>query len=80
MQKNSVLALNGKLKLAQQNGYKTALFTGVNVQVVNGLGKTDIINGLGNLIVGYNAPREGSYELFEVCSNVVTETASDRRF
>ena len=68
VQKNSVLALNGRLKLTQHNGYKTALFTGVNVQVVNGLGKTDTLNGLGNLIVGYNAPREGAYELWEVCS------------
>lgn len=57
VKKNTVLELNGKLKLSKQNGYATALFTGVNVQVVNGLGKTDSINGLGNLIVGYSEPR-----------------------
>lgn len=33
---------------------KTLRFSGVNVQVVNGLGSTDTINGAGNLIVGYN--------------------------
>ena len=30
------------------------LFSGTNVQVVNGMGRTTRINGLGNLIVGYN--------------------------
>ncbi len=33
---------------------KTIRVTGVNVQIVNGLGNTDSTNGLGNLIVGYN--------------------------
>jgi hypothetical protein len=47
---NSVLALNGVLTLSGS----TALFSGVNVQIVNGLGSTQTINGLGNLIVGYN--------------------------
>ncbi len=32
-------------------------FSGVNVQIVNGIGSTGSINGLGNLIVGYDAPR-----------------------
>ena len=32
----------------------TTLFSGTNVQVVNGLGSTILTNGLGNLIVGYN--------------------------
>ena len=32
----------------------TTLFSGTNVQVVNGMGGTQTINGLGNLIVGYN--------------------------
>lgn len=47
---NSVLALDQILFL--QNG--DAVFKGVNVQVVNGLGKTDSTNGKGNLILGYN--------------------------
>ncbi|MCH7945350.1 MAG: hypothetical protein IIC73_04955, partial [Armatimonadetes bacterium] len=32
----------------------TTLFSGTNVQVVNGMGGTETTNGLGNLIVGYN--------------------------
>ncbi|HOP46638.1 MAG TPA: hypothetical protein PK874_03155 [Desulfobacteraceae bacterium] len=34
------------------------VFTGVNVQIVNGAGTTDSANGTGNLIVGYNELRE----------------------
>ena len=36
------------------NGNQTVRFTGVNLQVVNGLGNTDSANGTGNLIVGYD--------------------------
>ncbi len=37
----------------------TVVFNGVNVQIVNGTGSTsEEINGLGNLIVGYNKPRD----------------------
>ncbi|MBI4603279.1 MAG: hypothetical protein HY721_15100 [Planctomycetes bacterium] len=32
---------------------RTVLFTGVNVQIVTGLGRTETTNGVGNLIVGY---------------------------
>jgi hypothetical protein len=32
----------------------TLLFTGMNLQVVNGSGQTEETNGLGNIIVGYN--------------------------
>jgi hypothetical protein len=32
--------------------------TGVNLRLLNGLGSTDTTNGLGNLIVGYNEPRD----------------------
>jgi hypothetical protein len=32
--------------------------TGVNLRLLNGLGATDTTNGLGNLIVGYNEPRD----------------------
>lgn len=53
IENNSVLALDG---LLSYNGRTmTALFQGVNVQVTNGSGSTSHINGLGNLIVGYNA-------------------------
>jgi hypothetical protein len=36
------------------NMIDTVRFTGCNVQVVNGLGETESVNGAGNLIVGYN--------------------------
>ncbi len=37
-------------------------FTGVNLQLVNGTGRTDTINGLGNLIIGYDLARDdGTY-------------------
>jgi len=56
VQGNSVLDLDGKLGLGTDpaTGQPTAIFSAVNVQVVNGTGNTTTINGLGNLIVGYN--------------------------
>ena len=38
-------------------------FDGCNVHVRNGAGITDSINGLGNLIVGYNRDRAGRFEI-----------------
>jgi hypothetical protein len=64
LRSNSVFDLNGYLTFDISNGYPTALFRGVNVQVVNGLGETQTVNGTGNLIVGYNRPAAGDY----VCS------------
>ncbi|MGC9323289.1 MAG: hypothetical protein ACP5G0_00940 [Desulfomonilia bacterium] len=40
------------------NGYAAITFSGVNVHIVSGSGSTDgVVNGLGNLIVGYNELR-----------------------
>lgn len=64
VQNNTVLDLDGLLTLDGTGGRSVARFQGVNVQVVNGLGQTDSINGLGNLIVGYDEVLEGS----SVCS------------
>ncbi|MCC7547997.1 MAG: hypothetical protein IT532_09540 [Burkholderiales bacterium] len=61
---NSILDLNGYLTFENSSGYPTAVFRGVNVQVVNGTGDTQTANGVGNLIVGYNRAREGT----PVCS------------
>lgn len=62
LQQNSVLALDGKLTLAIPDGRPTALFTGLNVQIVNGTGQTyGAPNGVGNLLIGYDAVRE-SYD------------------
>lgn len=59
LQTNSVLTLDGALKMDTHNGLPVARFTGVNVQIVNGVGTTvtDPPDGLGNLIVGYDEPR-----------------------
>jgi hypothetical protein len=58
---NTVLDLNGYVTFEIANGYPTALFRGVNVQIVNGTGDTQSVNGMGNLIVGYNRPGNGSF-------------------
>jgi len=55
IESNTVLALDGYLMLSTNNGYDTAEFTDINVQINNNSGSTDgAINGLGNLIIGYN--------------------------
>lgn len=56
LQSNSVLELDGMLTLDTSSGYATAVLSGANLQVVNGEGVTESINGLGNIFVGYNAP------------------------
>src|SRR5580658_5126953 len=40
------------------DGKPTVQFSGVNVQVVNGEGKTNLVNGEGNLMVGYDENTE----------------------
>jgi hypothetical protein len=72
---NSILDLNGYLTLDLSSGYPTALFQGINVQVVNGTGTTHSVNGLGNLIVGYNRPRTAS----PICSIGAYSNAADCR-
>ena len=70
---NSVLALDGKLALGLDR--QTALFTGVNIQITNGTGGTQTINGVGNLIIGYDEPNGtiniagNSYSALNACSN-----------
>ncbi|NCT69291.1 MAG: hypothetical protein GXC76_16805 [Rhodanobacteraceae bacterium] len=63
VQNSSVMALAPYLELVlvpepsnPAVSYRTARFSGINLQVVNGLGNTETRNGLGNLIVGYNEP------------------------
>lgn len=55
VENNSVLQLDGVLRRQHIHGRDTALFSGVNVQVVNGEGASGApANGVGNVIVGYN--------------------------
>lgn len=54
---NAVIDLQNKLasvSVETINDYPTVRFTGVNLQVVNGLDSTDSANGTGNIIAGYN--------------------------
>jgi hypothetical protein len=42
------------------DGKSTIKFSGVNVQIVNGEGKTATVNGEGNLVIGYNEGPEAT--------------------
>jgi hypothetical protein len=46
--------------------------SGVNVQIVNGLGSTETQNGLGNLVVGYNEPRGDGTDSRMGSHNIIT--------
>lgn len=71
---NSVLALGDKLTYVIDNhGYPTALFTGVNLQVVNGVQERSK-NGVGNIIVGYNEDRVIKTEF---CSDTFFQTQAE---
>ncbi|MEM7281970.1 MAG: hypothetical protein AAF438_10125 [Pseudomonadota bacterium] len=61
---NTALELDGAVSLEGD----TVHFSGVNVQIVNGLGATTEINGLGNLVIGYDEPAVGN-ELPNTCSD-----------
>lgn len=55
-EQSEILSHMSLVQLDDGHGGKleTIRITGVNVQLVNGLGETETTNGLGNLIVGYN--------------------------
>jgi hypothetical protein len=66
--KADVTALDAQVPECLTTGQDgSAHFTGCNVQIRNGLGRTDTTNGTGNLIVGYNESigdtRTGSHNL-----------------
>jgi hypothetical protein len=48
--------LNGILSIVNVNDVRTVRLTGVNFQVVNGLNRTETVNGAGNILVGYDEP------------------------
>jgi hypothetical protein len=57
------------------SGPDDVTITGVNLRIVNGLGTTNTMNGLGNLIVGYNEVRSAS----QVCSPPTDPFCTDTR-
>ena len=69
LESNTVLGLDGLLSLGSVLGQPTALFEGVNVQIMDGTGSTISppaalgSRGLGNLIIGYDETSSSS-----VCS------------
>ncbi|MFK8011275.1 MAG: hypothetical protein AB8B80_04490 [Marinicellaceae bacterium] len=67
LQNNTVLELDGLLQYALIDGYDTAEFTNVNVQINDGSGDTDgEVNGKGNLTIGYH---ETSPSALDFCSD-----------
>lgn len=58
LKNNTVLTLDNHVTLTRDaNGLATVLFKGANLQVINGTDVTESANGLGNLIMGYNASK-----------------------
>lgn len=67
IEENTVLDLDNYLVLSTINGYDTAEFTDINVQINNGSNSTGgIVNGLGNLTIGYNETNASAQDF---CSN-----------
>lgn len=59
VQGSSVMKLEDYLTVDDDDyGRPRARLSGINLQIVNGEGGTSTANGLGNLIVGYDEPRE----------------------
>ena len=65
LEANNIAGLSSVLSFDEST--KNVLFNGANVQIVNGLGNTNRLNGLGNLTVGYNESPEFG-EQVEHCS------------
>ncbi len=68
LENSSVNELDGLVRFETVDGQPTVVFTGVNVQIQNGLNATNTVNGVGNLIVGYNEPRDRPVNAL-VCSD-----------
>ena len=67
--------LRSVMSLQDDNqGNPAVVFSGVNVQINNGQGATDSINGLGNLVIGYDEPTQN---LDRVCSNGLFQSEAD---
>lgn len=57
---SDIMDLDAYLTVTTVGGSKATL-SGINLQIVNGLGSTDTINGLGNLIIGYDEVQSSFY-------------------
>ena len=63
----SMIEINDYVFLNHVDGRPTILFHGVNLQVVNGAGN-ESINGLGNILIGYDSERYASGPFAPECS------------
>ena len=70
-----IVELRAVISLQDDNqGNPAVVFSGVNVHINNGQGATESINGLGNLIVGYDEPTQSTVA---VCSDGQFESEAD---
>jgi len=60
----NMVEINDHVELAWVHGRPTVQFRAVNLQVVNGAGN-ESINGLGNIVIGYDTPRSEIPNLYE---------------
>jgi hypothetical protein len=69
LQRNSVMALDPYVMVDETSDPRGPLvqLVGVNLQIINGEGKTSATNGLGNLIIGYD--EINTVEAIKHCSN-----------
>ena len=54
LSQSDVVRLGNHLSMVDEDNCTTARFTGLNIQIVNGEGRTNTSNCKGNLIIGYN--------------------------
>jgi len=93
VQNSNVMALDPYLDIVEVSDpvnnsttYPTVQFSGLNVQIVNGTGYTNTLNGLGNLIIGYNEYAgtvafcsNGDYDNQSDCENNAGTWAANQR-
>lgn len=72
LQASEVMALEPYVAVTTPGGLPRATFTGINLQVVNGEGSTATVNGVGNLIIGYDEVASGPFR----CSDGAWPTES----
>jgi hypothetical protein len=70
----NVRALNNVLTVEQVNGVRTVRLSGVNLQLLNGLNRTETLNGAGNLIIGYD--EANTIVTTPVCSRASSTTGA----
>jgi len=60
IENSNVMDLDAYLTVTSDGRGPIATLSGINVRVVNGVGNTDSVNGLGNVIIGYDEAGSGA--------------------